>query len=125
MRLPATSVAEVSGARHDLEKNCCPAEIPLDFTAKASIAVGVDGLLLDRRLAWPKEPGLWWCKHRDRRGANVENEALSVRVSDAGPARSRPGRPGWRVGELLCDIASLRLKGAALSKPVGAGAEIT
>lgn len=62
------------------EKNHYPADIPLDFTAKASIAVGVDGLLLDRRrLAWPKEPGLWWCKHRARRGANVENEAMATR----------------------------------------------
>ena len=56
-----------------------PAHIPLDFTAKASIAVGVDGLLLGRRLAWPQPPGLWWCKHRDRRGAEMENEAMATR----------------------------------------------
>src|SRR6516164_4013487 len=32
-------------------------------------------------------------------------------------AHGRPGRPGWEVGELLRDIASLRLRGAALSNP--------
>jgi hypothetical protein len=56
-----------------------PAHILLDFTSKASIAVGVDGLLLARRLAWPEPPGLWWCKHRDRRGAEMENEAMATR----------------------------------------------
>jgi len=43
------------------QKTVVPAHIPLDFTAKASIAVGLDGLLLGRRLAWPQPPGLWWC----------------------------------------------------------------
>jgi hypothetical protein len=33
-----------------LNKNC-PVHVPLDFVAKASIAVGVDGLLLGRRPA--------------------------------------------------------------------------
>ena len=60
-------------------KSCCPAHIPLDFAAKASIAVGVDGLLLGRRPAWLRAPGLWWCKHRDRRGAEMENEAMATR----------------------------------------------
>src|SRR5204863_768747 len=35
------------------KRNRCAADIPLDFAAKASIAVGVDGLL-GRRLAWPE-----------------------------------------------------------------------
>ena len=61
------------------EKNHCAVHIPLDFAAKASIAVGVDGLLLGRRPAWPPAPGLWWCKHRDRRGADLENEAMATR----------------------------------------------
>lgn len=62
------------------EKNHCAVHIPLDFPAKASIAVGVDGLLLGRRFAWPPAPGLWWCRHRDRRGADVgENEAMAIR----------------------------------------------
>ena len=60
-------------------KNSRSRHIPLDFTAKASIAVGVDGLLLSRRPAWPQPPGLWWCKHRDRRGAEMENEAMTTR----------------------------------------------
>jgi hypothetical protein len=42
------------------EKSSCPADIPLDFAAKASIAVGVDGLLFGRSPAWPEAPGLWW-----------------------------------------------------------------
>ena len=29
--------------------------------------------------AWPQPPGLWWCKHRDRRGAETENEAMATR----------------------------------------------
>ena len=61
------------------KKTGVPAHIPLDFTAKASIAVGVDGLLLGRRAAWPQSPGLWWCKHRDRRGAEMENEVMATR----------------------------------------------
>src|SRR6266446_724335 len=24
--------------------------------------------------AWPRAPGLWWCKHRDRRDADAEDE---------------------------------------------------
>ena len=56
-----------------------PAHIPLDFAAKTSIAVGVDGLLSGRRPAWPNAPGLWWCKHRDRRDAEMENEAMAAR----------------------------------------------
>ena len=61
------------------QKTVVPAHIPLDFTTKASIAVGVDGLLLGRRPAWRQSPGLWWCKHRDRRGAEMENEAMATR----------------------------------------------
>jgi len=57
----------------------CPADISLDFAAKASIAVGVDGLFPGRRPAWPYSPGSWWCKHRDRRGAEMENEAMATR----------------------------------------------
>ena len=41
--------------------------------------MGVDGLLLGRRAAWPQSPGLWWCKHRDRRGAEMENEVMATR----------------------------------------------
>jgi len=41
--------------------------------------VGVDDLLLGRRPAWPQPPGLWWCKHRDRRGAEMEIEAMATR----------------------------------------------
>jgi hypothetical protein len=48
--------------------------IVLDFPRIGSIAVHVDGLLLGRRPAWPRAPGLWWCKHRDRRGADPEDE---------------------------------------------------
>ena len=28
-----------------------------------------------------RAPGLWWCKHRDRRGADLENEAMATRQS--------------------------------------------
>ena len=41
--------------------------------------MGLDGLLLSRRLAWPQPPGLWWCEHRDRRGAEMENEVMATR----------------------------------------------
>jgi len=60
-------------------KRGVPAHIPLDFTAKTSIAVGVDGLLLGCRPAWPQPPGFGWCKHRDRRGAEMENEAMATK----------------------------------------------
>ena len=66
----------------------CPADIPLDFAAKASIAVGVDGLFPGRHPAWPNAPGLWWCKHRDRRGAEMENEAMATRQTSK-PAKTR------------------------------------
>ena len=32
---------------------------------------------LSRHPARPRAPGLWWCKHRDRRAADVENEAMA------------------------------------------------
>ena len=41
--------------------------------------MGVDGLLLGRRPAWFQAPGLWWCKHRDRRGAEMENLAMATK----------------------------------------------
>ena len=63
------------------EKSHCSAHIPLDLAAKASIAVRVDGRLLGRRPAWLQSPGLWRCKHRDRRGAEMENEAMATRKS--------------------------------------------
>ena len=70
------------------EESRRPADIPLDFAAKTSIAVGVDGLLSGRRPAWPNAPGLWWCKHRDRRGAEMENEAMATRQTSK-PAKTR------------------------------------
>jgi Protein of unknown function (DUF3489) len=79
------------------------AHIPLDFAARASIAVGVDGLLLDCRSAWPKAPGLWWCEHRDRRGADVENEAMATRQTSK-QAKSK---------------AEAKVETSATNKPVG------
>jgi len=61
------------------EKSHCSAHIPLDLAAKASIAVRVDGRLLGRRPAWLQSPGLWRCKHRDRRGAEMENLAMATK----------------------------------------------
>lgn len=54
--------------------------IPLDFTAKASIAVCVStaSRLVAARLA-SGAPGSWWCKHRDRRGADSENKAMATK----------------------------------------------
>jgi len=60
-------------------KNHFATDVPLDFAAKASIAVGVDGLLLGRRPRLARAPGSWWCKHRDSRGADLENEAMATR----------------------------------------------
>ena len=56
------------------QKIVVSAHIALDFPAIGSIAVHVDGLLLVAALAWPRAPGLWWCKHRDRRDADSEDE---------------------------------------------------
>jgi hypothetical protein len=64
------------------EKIVVSADIELDFPAKGSIAVDVDGLLLDRRPAWPRAPGLWWCKHRDRRGADPEDEQMASKQTN-------------------------------------------
>ena len=62
------------------EKNHCAVHIPLDFPAKASIAVGVDGLLLGRRPRLASSAGLVVVQDRDRRGADIgENEAMAIR----------------------------------------------
>src|SRR5215470_2965838 len=34
------------------------------------------------RPAWLRAPGLWWCKHRDRRGADLENEAMPTKQTN-------------------------------------------
>jgi hypothetical protein len=47
--------------------------IALDFPAKGSIAVHVDGLLLSPPRPAPSA-GLWWCKHREGCGADAEDE---------------------------------------------------
>ena len=39
----------------------------------------VDGLLLGRRPAWPERRACGGAKHRDRRGADLENEAMATR----------------------------------------------
>src|SRR5215468_5516822 len=61
------------------EKTSLLAHILLDFAANASIAVGVDGLFPRSPPCLAQEPGLWWCKHRDRRGANVESKTMATR----------------------------------------------
>ena len=72
--------------------------------------MGVDGLLLGRRPAWFQAPGLWWCKHRDRRGAEMENEAMATRqtskqakakteVTDDTGVINKPVRNGERKAE--------------------------
>ena len=49
------------------------AHIALDFPGIGSIAVHVDGLSWSPP-AWPKRAGLVVVKHRDRRGADPEDE---------------------------------------------------
>src|SRR5499427_3543912 len=56
------------------KKTVGPEHIPLDFTAKASIAVGV-GLLLGRRPAWPPTAGLVVVQASRQARCKMENEA--------------------------------------------------
>src|SRR5437667_10795668 len=58
------------------------AHIALDFPGKGSIAVHVDCLLLGRRHARPRAPGSWWCKHRDRRGADPEDKQMASKQAN-------------------------------------------
>jgi hypothetical protein len=60
-------------------KSSYPAPISLDFAAKASIAVCVDGLLLVVTPPGLRTPGSWRCKHRDGRGADLESEAMATK----------------------------------------------
>ena len=50
--------------------------------------MGVDGLFPGRRPAWPYSPGSWWCKQRDRRDAEMENEAMATRQTSK-PAKTK------------------------------------
>ena len=121
-------------------KSRCPAHIPFDFTAKASIAVGVDGLLLGRHLAWPQTPGLWWCKHRDRRDAEMENEAMATRQiskqaktkatakADTGvinkPARNGEREPETRKPRARSRSTAARIDQAGATAAVADGAVV-
>src|SRR5215470_8716911 len=56
------------------------------------------------RPAWLRAPGLGWCKHRDRRGADLENEAMSTkqtskRVKSKAGAKIRPGATNQPAAE--------------------------
>jgi hypothetical protein len=55
--------------------------IPLDFDTKTSIAVRGHWLLLVAAPPGHRAPGLRWCKHRDRRGADLESEAMAKHTS--------------------------------------------
>src|SRR5262245_64381203 len=57
--------------------------------------VGDRGALIDQlwcRSPGPRAPGLWWCKHRDRRGAALENEVMPTKL-----AAMLNGSPGKRA----------------------------
>jgi hypothetical protein len=83
-------------------KSRCPAHISLDFAGKASIAVGVDDLLLGYP-AWPQAPGLWRCQHRDRCGGDVENEAMATRHTSkqAKPKAETKAKTGVKNGPVV------------------------
>ena len=56
------------------------------------------------RPAWLRAPGCRWCKHRDRRGADLENEAMSTkqtskRVKSKAGAKIRPGATNQPAAE--------------------------
>jgi len=57
----------------------CLAHIPLDFTAKGSIAVGVDGLLPERRPAWPKCRACGGASTATGAVRILENEAMATK----------------------------------------------
>jgi hypothetical protein len=106
-------------------KNSRSPHIPLDFTAKASVAVGVDGLLLGRRPTWPQPPGLWWCKHRDRRSAEMENEAMATRQTSkqgkteaAATANTRVINKPVRNGERAAERHNRRVRSGAVAAQI-------
>jgi len=47
--------------------------------------------------AWPQPPGLWWCKHRDRRGAEMENEAMATRQTSKQAKTKAAAKANTRV----------------------------
>ena len=71
-------------------ENSLSRSIPLDFSAKASIAVCADGLLLVAAPPGLGAPGSWWCKHRDRRGAELESEAMAKHTSKQAKTKPEP-----------------------------------
>jgi len=73
-----------------------PADIPLDFAAKASIAVGVDGLLLGRRPAWPER--------RACGGASIATGA--VRLENEAMATRQPSKQTKRKAEAKVDATN-------------------
>jgi hypothetical protein len=55
----------------------------------------VDGLLLVAAPPGLRAPGSWWCKHRDRRGAELENEAMAKHTSKRAKTKAEvKGDPG-------------------------------
>src|SRR5437660_10994785 len=77
--------------------------------------------------AWPRAPGLWWCKHRDRRGADPEDEVMaskqtnkqakSAAKADTGepnkPARNRQCAPRRRTPQARSKSAAIQTSSAA------------
>ena len=79
-----------SNLTHCAYEKALSRSIPLDFVAKASIAVCVDGLLLVAAPPGLGAPGSWWCKHRDRRGADLESEAMAKHTSKQAKTKPEP-----------------------------------
>jgi hypothetical protein len=61
---------------------------PCRRSSTLGAGIRVDGLLLGRRPPGVRTPGPWWCKHRDRRGAYLESEAMATKQT----SKQRPTR---------------------------------
>jgi hypothetical protein len=68
------------------------AEFHSTSRAKRALLCVFTASFLGRRPPGP-EPGLWWCKHRDGRGAEVENEAMPTKQTSKQRAKSKASAP--------------------------------
>ena len=69
-----------------------PPHIPLDFPRHRKHCCPCRRPPPGSPPAWPRAPGLWWCKHRDRRDADPEDEDDGQQTTPQASKERRKGR---------------------------------